>query len=604
MTSRRSWTEVLSNRYLRIAGVATVALVGGGLVASYVGGMVLSSAVRGILEAETHGEVTFDGLSLGLGTVSLYDVAVHDSEGGPLITAHRVRVGANPLTVMNPEEWAVRRLRVDDATVTIDDDEALKLPEATLAWLQGQSTGTPLVPRLTVGRLDIRGLTAVANEASVSVETVSTEGLVVTVEPDALGAVWSTVELGSLTVAGSGPVASVARAMVPEGTWSSTDSRFEIGEVTASQVQATVRWGEDRFGVPASLLGALAAPGWERVGVSSLALREVDLTVVGQGEPLSVPMEEVTVSDLSAEPGVPWQFAQATATGVSVHDGERQVAEVETVTLGADHVLRADGVRAWTAFRDDRTLVLPPVLEDHVPDWLGGRLQRTDAHWGVAFPGSPWVPERAVVTDMTVHLQDHVIAEPDTDWVLPMKVSLGPAHRWGTDLRIDGQACDGAWSLDGRLGAERSLTADVTVRDMDLAQLDMYLDPSMRKMGGVTLKEGRGSGGFDLVLTGPSFKMVGPGRATGVVMEGSPVAGAGNLGVGLAGGRDNTVMIKLDARGDLSNPRFSAVRAVFNGLAQGLAPQAVHQVGKKANQAVKDVGSAINSLFGRKRRRK
>lgn len=463
-------------------GVTGVALIVGGIGIA-IGGYVLQTqweaAVRAVVEERTGGEVTFDHLLLGLGTVTLTAPTVHGADGAVLLTADQLTVTALPWTFDAPT-WALDTVTVEGLRGTLPRSNGL--PARTLEALR-LAEG---LPRVDVGTLVVPDATVTLGTAEITWEEAEVSAISVT--PGSWEIAWGSVTARGVEAGPGGAGAADsdrgpatgsgtagAGASETHGTGAATVEHARIGTLTVthggwrpgqpvelSDVHLTateLRPGRSGWTLPPILLGALAEAGIPEARIVGLAFTDLDLA----SGPAAAHLAEAHVGSAGGS-GTTVSWGEGGATDIVLTDSGRRFLGVERAILspgtwnaGGDRLrvegLSLDGVRADVT-RGQPRLGVPAatwlLLAMDRPDWRGlelGTLEMADVGATVRSPAgdTETIHQRVVTHD--------VLASPDAPWW-----RIGGTEVSGTTLRVAGKTVATARSV--------SLTAagGVTIR--------------------------------------------------------------------------------------------------------------------------------------------
>jgi hypothetical protein len=374
----------------------------------------------------------------------------------------------------------------------------------------------------------------------------------------------------------------VERAELPGGTLTPTTAPLVFDTLTVQGVTGSITWDAHAFGVPETAFRLAGFAGG--VEVAELRVDRADLLVHGRTGAVPVHVDRIVVPalDVGSEG---WRVPGGTLSGVEAR-WERVRATVHTAQLGQDGTVRLEGTEAWTRVNAQRQLDLPPVAQDHAPVWLGGQFQGTEPYFGVAFPGSPYIPKAIDAPRVLLHLADEGIADPPHTWDLSLDLSLGPHDAQGhLPVSVSGDVAGGKLAFEGHVEPAGTIHADVGVRGLVLGELGMYLDKPMSRFA-MEIKQGRGGADLRMDLEGSTVSLKGTGSSRSLKMQGSALAGVANTGFGAVSGSDNTVSIPIEIEGDLADPDFSPFDLLLSSYVGGLHKSAAKSLGK----AMKNIG--------------
>jgi len=538
--------------------------------------------------------VALDGLEALVESASADGAVELSLEGEPTLVAGAWSAGAFQIDALQTIRGSEASLRLDALTLQDDDLQVHDLALTALRATAG-STGWPIVGRMLTATdgiplptvrapgVVIHGTTLHAADVMARATTTRT-GL--TFEPGTrLG--WDAGTVQGLSVfVGDQERVTVGELGIPAG--GVTPGRpLALDELTARDVAATLLWKQHAFGIPVEAFRLASVQGG--MSLATVAIEGLTLKVQGASGTLPVSVASARLDGFALAPDS-WRLGSGSLGGIRVDDG-RLWAKVDRVGLGSDHVVEVAGAQVWTRIGNQRHLDLPHVAKEHVPGWLGGSFGGDTDFFGVAFPGSPWVPARLRVSSVVVHVVDDAIASESTTWDVPLAITLGPHTDSGNlPVSLTGTFVDGDLSMSGTLQPNNTLTASVEARSLQLGDLGMYLDEPLSRWG-LRIEQGRADSDLDLTLRGAHVRLEGKGTGIGLKLGGSALAGVANTGFDVVKGSDNGVSVPITIEGDLSDPAFSPIDLLIASYTKGIQ-NAVDLSG------LGEVGDSVKRLVG------
>lgn len=358
----------------------------------------------------------------------------------------------------------------------------------------------------------------------------------------------------------------------------STDT-WDVRLVEVEGVHGALALGPDGWELPPRTMalvqqGSDADVDWPKLAIADLVVVGVDSTAESADGQITATVESATVGGISAsmdDHGLTLGVQRADALNVDVR-GEQPIAHVEHVTLDTHGRLTADNANLRVTAGPGGRLVLPPVVIDYAPRWLGGRVD-IDPHapWlGISLAGLPWQPVEAHVTGATVELTDGALVRPAIRWVATVSsATAGPSDGERIPVSAGVAVAGGSLQVSGSLQKSGSLALTLALANADAPKFTPYIQESLDHYG-LQLDEGEVASDVGITLAGGHFTANGnitAGNLSFSHPEGKTAitALAANAATGLLGKRRTyTLPVRLD--GDLDDPNFQPVRAVVAGL--------------------------------------
>lgn len=360
---------------------------------------------------------------------------------------------------------------------------------------------------------------------------------------------------------------------------------WDVRLVEVEGVHAALTLGPDGWELPPRTMALVQQGGdadvaWPKLTIADLVVVGVAATARSVDGQVAAGVESATVGGISASmgsDGLHLGVERADALNVDLRapagaDGDRPIAHVEHVTLDTHGVLTAESAALHVVAGPGGRLVLPPIVIDYAPRWLGGRVDiDPQAPWlGISLAGLPWQPAQAKVTGATVDLVDGALVRPAVAWRATVpSASLGPVDGDKLPLAADVQVASGALRVTGDLSRSGRLSLAVPLSNADAPKFTPYIQESLDHYG-LRVDEGRVSSDVAVTLHGGHFTANGTVTASDLAFSRADgktavTSIAANAAAGLLGkARSYTVPVHLE--GDLADPGFQPVRAVVDGL--------------------------------------
>lgn len=391
---------------------------------------------------------------------------------------------------------------------------------------------------------------------------------------------WSAVTVHGAEVHRAGArIARVDSIVLNADPSTFSTATWDVRLVEVEGVHGSLALGPDGWELPPRTMalvqrGSDADIDWPKLTVADLVVVGVDATAESADGQVTATVESATVGGISAsmdDSGLHLAVQRADALNVDLRS-DRPIAHVERVALGQDGLLTAENASVHVVAGSGGRLVLPPIVIDYAPRWLGGRVDvDPDAPWlGISLAGLPWQPLQAKVTGATVDLVDGALVRPAVAWHAAVpSASLGPSDGARLPLAADVRVASGALRVTGDLARTGRLSLSVPLGDADATKFTPYIQESLDHYG-LQLDAGRVSSDVAVTLDGGHFTANGTVTAGGLAFsraEGKTAVTsiAANAATGLLGkARTYTLPVRLE--GDLDDPGFQPVRAVVDGL--------------------------------------
>ena len=514
-------------------------------------------------------------------TVADVDVPAVSATMAPGLVVEHGRVTAHDITIEVPdgESVSVRELGIDLPAVApylaalSADNVDLKGIHATVptkGWaLPGlvpailHTTEGPQLPALSAAniagssiKLAVRGSTARAEMTGLKVpKLVVSEGK--------LESVHLTLSAPSLT--GDGPGAASTEfltvALPPIGA----GSTLGLGHVRAGATIATLVKGEVDLGLPVDgfALLRLAGGGPTRIHLIEAPSAAVSF-IEGAG---TVSATVTTLAGNGLVMGPKWSLDSASTGPVRIAEGDKDVVTVTSSVLSAGGVLTVRNAKMRAAITKNRRLVLPSIAMSHVPTWLGGTS--SDDWLGFDLASLPWRPRKLVVDGADVVVKDAAFVSPPVRWDLDVgSFTLGPMGADALPFRLETRVAKGKVIATGNLKSTASIRSlKIDARRLDLTAFEAYAAPMLERFG-ISILTGRVKATLTGNLLDSRLNLKGPTIAWDLTLKGHTPPGKV-----LARARIDRVEVPIELHGDLSDPNFSPIAEVTNGLIRGLTGQ-------------------------------
>jgi len=522
-------------------------------------------------------------LELGPVTIPLLDLTAPDGE-----TIHVSGITAE-IAPWGPtdEQLTVTTVQIEQVNTDLGA-QGWRVPDAAAATLTG-GDGIPW-PTVAIESVTLGSLALAAgggeDRTTVRVGRVTLEPTSLTLGPVPAVA-WGPVSTGAVSLASkAGEVVTIDTLHLSAGSIDPTATRLDIPHVTTGGLTATLRKGERWFAVPTgtwALFGRPGAPdGWSGLRVAKLEIGALDAGIVAASGTLAVrcPGGEASAVGLDPTAARPWSVGSAVLRELSISTDE-PFATITKVTLNQGGLLEAEGVELWTRLRKNRSLKLPPVVQEHAPSWIGGEPTSEGAWFGVDLGTLPWQPTQARLRDATIHLDDARNSDPPLQWVVSVSsASMGPMGKDRLPFTALGTVAEGRFEASGGMRSSGQAVVNVAAKQISLKALTPYVDDLLDTFG-MKVKAGTVGGDLKLSLNGSRLKIEGPARARRIEMGGkSGVANLANATLQALTGERTRVDLNLDISGDLTDGDFSPFRLVLAAVVQDLVGVATDALGE------------------------
>jgi hypothetical protein len=412
-------------------GVAGVSLMVAG-VAVAIGGYILQThweeTVRATVAEETGGEVTFDHLLLGLGTVTITGPTLRGPDG-VLLSASSVTATALPWT-FESSTWALDAVEIEGLVGTLPGPKGL--PPRTLALVEAGKG----LPTIEIGTLTSAGATLHAGPVAIAWE--DAEIAAVSVTPGEQAVRWGAMTAGPVTAATGvkREATSVTTFAAASGSWSrGAPLVLQDARLTGLDLQA----GDAGWTVPSALLASLDMATAPEARIEGLNL--VDVTLRASEVQTSLAAVHAATAGY-ANGRVEW--GEAGADDIALQDDGHRILSATRATLGPGgwggenqlHLVRLGlvGTRVELS-RGQQRLGVPAAA------WRLTALRSTN--WGGVVIDtldlqdvSSMVRSSAGDTETThAHVVTHdVLALPGAPWW-----RIGATEVSGTSLKVEGR---------------------------------------------------------------------------------------------------------------------------------------------------------------------
>lgn len=408
-------------------------------------------------------------------------------------------------------------------------------------------------------------------------------------------------------------LATAPWARITVAPWTSSDGHLSIPSVVTGKAEAHARKGARYLGFRRSTWSLLRMDGldWGGARIDRVTVDGATAHVAAQGGTLDASVGEVVARGvlLAHQDEPPWQLGSVAVSSTTATVGGQRVAVIPTITLGSDGTITTQGGEVWTSLASDHSLDLPPVVEDHVPTWLGGlRTESGDPWYGVDYEGLPWRPHKLVATGLTLHLRDEYIAKRPQDWDIALqRATIGP--RAGDRLPIQAHlgVVEGEIDATGALRQGGNLALAVNAKKLQLSELDAYTGPYLSPSG-LEIVRGAAAAELEVKVRGSDLTVEGDAHLRRLELEGNHAAG--RL-LAKAGNQLPNITVPVEVEGDLSDPGFSPMRAIIESTTTGLVGQLKGAAGQGVDkvmsssavstgkEAAQDVGDKARDVGGK-----
>ena len=364
-------------------------------------------------------------------------------------------------------------------------------------------------------------------------------------------------------------------------------STLGLGHVHAGPTTATLVKGATDLGLPVEgfALLRLAGGGPTRIHLIEAPSATAEF-IEGSG---TVTASVSTLAGNGLVMGPKWSIESANTGAVRIFEGDRDVVTVASSNLSAGGVLTVRNAKMRAAITEERRLVLPTIAMSHVPAWLGGTS--TNAWLGFDLAALPWRPQKLVVEGADVLVKDAAFVSPPVRWELDVgSFTLGPMTGDSLPFHLETRVAKGKVIASGNLKSTASIRSlSIDARRLDLTAFEAYAAPMLERFG-ISILTGRVKATLTGNLLDSRLNLKGPTIAWDLSLKGHTPAGKV-----LARGRIDRVEVPVELHGDLSDPDFSPIAEVTNGLIRGLTGQGATLKAGDLSLDTTDFTSSLNA---------
>ena len=337
-------------------------------------------------------------------------------------------------------------------------------------------------------------------------------------------------------------------------------------------------------------------------------VRVVDFMFTGAGRPgtLRAEVDRVEAHGFELDVGSdrPLRIREAVIEQVGSSVGGRELVGVGLLTLDADGVFTATGVRGSASIQESGWPVWPPLVELWIPTWAGGRAAPVEADLGPYWGWKPgrwvWAPERGTVSGRLAVTDGLIAARPKTWALTDVEATIGPAQR-SLPFRARAYAAGGPVRVRGRVEPSGRVSNRITATGLDASEFSSYLAVDLAKLG-VEIREGKLDAELDVSLQGSKLSSQGEVSLTEVRFNRTSIFSGLNKAMlttasWLLGGKDKRFTADVGVNGDFHDRGFSPLRQIFGQVSAAIVKDAKDRVGKGVKTVTEGTGKLWNKVF-------